>query len=204
MYENMTYETILARMLEKVQEYNAGIDTRQSSPVYAALATAAIELRNMYAELEYYADQFFADTQNRENLIKRCSEQGIVPYPATKAVLQGVFNIDIDIGARFSLGTLNYTAIEKINDGAYKMECDTPGAEGGKKLGTLIPVDYISGLTRAELTEVIEEGTDEEDTGHLRERFYTADCRALNTFRLPSVHQHLFLWTHSSGAHPTC
>ena len=54
MYENMTFETILARMLKKVQEFHSGIDTRQSSPVYAALATAAIELQNMYVELEYY------------------------------------------------------------------------------------------------------------------------------------------------------
>lgn len=58
MYENMTYETILGRMLNKVQDYNAGIDTRPSSPVYAALATAAIELEAMYVELEYYMDQF--------------------------------------------------------------------------------------------------------------------------------------------------
>lgn len=171
MYENMTFETILARMLKKVQEFHSGIDTRQSSLVYAALATAAIELQNMYVELEYYIDQFFADTQNRENLIKRCKEQGITPYPATKAILKGIFNINIDIGARFSLGTLNYTAIEKISDGEFKMECETPGTEGGKSLGALIPIDYIAGLTRAELTEVLEDGTDEEDTEHLRGRY---------------------------------
>ena len=174
MYENMTYETILGRMLNKVQDYNAGIDTRPSSPVYAALATSAIELEAMYVELEYYMDQFFADMQNRENLIKRCQELGITPYPATKAVLKGEFNIDIAIGSRFSLGTLNYSAIEKVSDRVYKMECETPGTVGGRSLGTMIPVDYIAGLTRAELTEVLEDGTDEEDTEHLRDRFYTA------------------------------
>lgn len=174
MYENMTYETILGRMLNKVQDYNARIDTRASSPVYAALATAAIELEAMYVELEYYMDQFFVDTQNRENLIKRCQELGITPYPATKAVLKGEFNIDIAIGSRFSLGALNYSAIEKISDRVYKMECETPGTVGGRCLGAMIPVDYIAGLTRAELTEVLKDGTDEEDTEHLRDRFYTA------------------------------
>lgn len=174
MYEAMTYETILRRMMGKVQEFNPGIDTRQSSPVYAALATAAIELQNMYVELEYYLDQFFADTQNRENLIKRCKEQGIVPYPATKAVLKGEFNRDVELGSRFSLEAFNYVAVQRISSGIFKMECETAGAVGGRTLGTLLPIDYISGLTRAELTEVLEEGTDEEETEHLRNRYFTA------------------------------
>ena len=88
--------------------------------------------------------------------------------------MKGEFNIDIAIGSRFSLGTLNYSTIEKISDSVYKMECETPGTVGGRSLGAMIPVDYIAGLTRAELTEVLEDGTDEEDTEHLRDRFYTA------------------------------
>lgn len=174
MYELMTYETILGRMMEKAAEYAPGIDTRQSSPLYAALAAAAIELQNMYIELDYNVGQFFADTQDRENLIKRCLDIGIKPDPAKKAVLRGEFNIDIPIGSRFSLDILNYSAIKKINDGIYEMECETPGEAGNKKLGVLIPVDYIAGLTRAELTGIISPGSEEEETEHLRTRYFTA------------------------------
>ena len=47
MYEDTTYEVILDRMLRRARENNPGIDTRrQSSPVYAALAPAAVELQN--------------------------------------------------------------------------------------------------------------------------------------------------------------
>lgn len=38
MYEDTTYEIILERMLRNVKENSPELDTRQSSPVYTALA----------------------------------------------------------------------------------------------------------------------------------------------------------------------
>ncbi|WP_320994699.1 baseplate J/gp47 family protein [Hungatella sp.] len=168
MYENITYEVILNRMLDRVPDY---MDKREGSVIYDAMAPAAVEMQNLYIELDWALEQVFAGTADRDNLIRRCAEWGIIPYPATRAVLKGEFNIDIESGKRFSLGTLNYTVTEKISDRIYRMECETPGAIGNRFLGTLIPIDYIPDLTHAELTEVLLEGNEEETTDALRERF---------------------------------
>lgn len=173
MQGDITYETILGRMLRKAGECCPGIDTRQSSPVYVSLAPAAVELQNAYIELEWVLDQMFAETAAREYLVRRCAEWGIFPHPATKAVLKGTFNMDIEIGSRFSLGTLNYVAAERIGKGIYRMECETAGSVGNRELGTLVPIDHIRGLTYAELTEVLEEGSDEEAAGALLNRYLT-------------------------------
>lgn len=168
MYENMTFEVILQRMLDKVPNT---IDKREGSIIYNALAPAAVELQNMYIEFDWILNQSFADTAQRDYLIRRCAERGIIPEPATKAILQGNFNIDIPIGSRFSLNNLNYKVIEKIANGVFKMECETVGEIGNQTLGTLIPIDYIDGLTSAELTAVLIPGEDEEDTEVLRQRY---------------------------------
>lgn len=174
MYEGITYELILQRMIDRVLAQNPNIDTREGSIIYNALAPAAVELQNMYIELDWILNQSFADTAQREYLIKRCAERGIFPEPATKAILKGEFNIDVPIGSRFSLDTLNYRVIEKISDGIFKLECETPGSEGNQQFGTLIPIDYIEGLTSAELTELLIPGEDEEDTEVLRQRYFNS------------------------------
>ena len=171
MFEHMTYEVILQRMLDRVPN---NIDKREGSIIYNALAPAAVELQNMYIELDWILNQSFADTAQREYLIKRCAERGIFPKEATKAILKGEFNIDVPIGSRFSLDMLNYIVIEKISDGIFKLECETPGSEGNQQFGTLIPIDYIEGLTSAELTELLIPSEDEEDTESLRERYFNS------------------------------
>lgn len=169
MYENMTYERILKRMLDRVPD---DLDKREGSVVYNAIAPAAVELQNLYIELDWMIDQFFADTAVREYLVRRAAERGIKPKAATKAVLKAVFNKDVAIGSRFSLGQLNYRAMEKISDGVFRMECETYGTEGNRYLGTMIPIEYQPGLSHAELAEVLIPGEDEEETEHLRDRYF--------------------------------
>ena len=174
MYENITYELILQRMIDRALAQNPNIDTREGSIIYNALAPAAVELQNMYIQLDTILNESFADTQTRDYLIKRCAERGIILEPATKAILKGEFNIDVPIGSRFSLDMLNYIVIEKISDGIFKLECETPGSKGNQQFGTLIPIDYIEGLTSAELTELLIPGEDEEDTEVLRQRYFNS------------------------------
>jgi uncharacterized phage protein gp47/JayE len=100
-------------------------------------------------------------------------ERGLEPYAATKAVLKGVFNQAVEIGSRFNLETLNYVVTELIDDEkhTYKLECETAGTDGNLYLGKMTPVDYIYGLTSAELTEVLVYGEDEEHTEVFRKRY---------------------------------
>lgn len=170
MYENMTYEDILQRMLDRVPNT---VDKREGSIIYDALAPAAVELQNMYIELDTVMNESFADTASREYLIKRASEKGMTPEPATNAVLKGVFtpaNVDV-LGKRFNIDELNYVAIEKITDGEYKMQCETVGVDGNANFGQMIPIEYIEGLETAELTEILIPGEDEEDTEIFRKRY---------------------------------
>ena len=168
MYEQMTFERIVGQMLDAVPQ---NVDKREGSILYDAVCGAALELANMYVELDVVLNETFADTASREYLIKRAAERGLSPEPATNAVLRGEFNIDVPIGSRFSLEDLNYAVFERISEGVFRLKCETPGEAGNKLLGDLIPIDYIEGLTTAKLTELLIPGEDEEDTEVFRKRY---------------------------------
>ena len=168
MYENITFELILQRMLDRIQ----GVDKREGSISYDTSAPTAIELQNAYIDLDNVLNESFADTASKEYLEKRCSERGITIQAATSSIRQGEFNIDIPIGSRFSLNQLNYVVTEKISDGIFKLQCETPGVTGNGETGTLIPIDYIEGLQTALLTDVLIPGEDEEDVEELRQRYF--------------------------------
>lgn len=174
MYETITYESILQRMLDRVMARNPNLDTREGSLIFNALAPAAVELQNMYIQLDTILKETFADTASRDYLIKRAAERGITPASATKAILQGEFNLDVPIGSRYSLEDLNYVAMEKISAGIYKMECETAGAVGNAYFGSMIPIDYIDGLTTAVLTKLLIPGEDEEGVESIRKHYFNS------------------------------
>lgn len=172
MYEEKTQETIYNEMMATVQEKYPGLDTRAEGVIGIALMPCALELAQAYAEIDTILDESFADTASREFLIRRAAERGIEPTPATYAVVKGVFNIDVEIGERFTLDDFNYEVIEKIDTGIYKLECETIGSEPNSHTGTLIPLDYIDGLETATITEVLIPGEDEEETESLRKKYF--------------------------------
>ncbi len=169
MFEDMTYESIMESALARVE---SNVDKRQGSVIYDDLATACAELAQAYIKMENILDNSFADTACREYLILRAKERGIEPYAATYAVARGVFDGEVAIGSRFSISTVNFEVTEKICDYEYKMQCETAGTEGNKYCGTLIPIDYISGISSAVLSEILIPGRDEEDTEDFRERYF--------------------------------
>lgn len=172
MYEHLTFEYLLNRMLNRVKEQNPNLDTREGSVIYNALAPTAMEFANAYIIIDDVFNQTFADTANRENLIKRAKERGVFVKPATKAIRKGIFDKEIPINTRFSLNSLRYRVIKKITDFEYQMECETEGVIGNVENGKLIPIDYIEGLKVAALTDVLIPGEDEEDTEVLRNRYF--------------------------------
>lgn len=170
MYE-VTYNEILERMLNRVSDK---FDKREGSVIFDTHSPTAIELQLLYIELNTLIAEAYGDSASREFLIRRCKERGITPYEATHAVLKGEFtptNIDVT-GHRFNIGSINFTVLEKIADGEYQVQCETAGIVGNQQLGTMIPIDYIQGLETAELTEILIPGEDEEETEHLRTRYF--------------------------------
>ena len=171
MYEEVTYEDIMDRMLERVPDE---FDKREGSVIYDALAPAAVELMQMYIELDAILQVTFADTSMGEYLERRCGERGITRTPATQSILKGEFtpaSIFIPIGTRFSCEDLDYEVVQKLEDGAYEMKCETEGAVGNTIFGQMIPVEYIEGLETAYLTELLIPGEDEESDDSLRDRY---------------------------------
>lgn len=180
--EYFDYEIILERMLNKV---SSQVDKREGSIIYDALAPAAAELAQMYIALKYNIDLVFVDTSFGEYLERLTDQIGIKRKNATYAIKKGSFYdennelMDIEIGERFSIENLIYKAIEKIEKGIYKMECETAGTIGNSMTGRLIPVNYIKKLAKAELSDVFVPGENEEDDEVLRARYYeTANRQA--------------------------
>lgn len=173
MYEDITYEKILDRMLTRVPDK---FDKREGSVIWDTHSPTAIELQILYIELDRILREAYGDTASREFLILRCKERGIIPYKATKTVLKGVFvPADIDVsGQRFNIGVLNYAVTEKIADGEYRVVCETPGKAGNQFLGAMTPMEYIKGLKTAELTQILIPGEDEEETEELRQRYFAS------------------------------
>lgn len=173
--EYFDYDIILQRMLDRIPTQ---IDKREGSIVYNALAPAAAELAQMYILLKNNIDLVFVDTAVDEYLDRLANQVGIVRNEATYAIRKGTFYdennnlMDINIGERFTIEDLVYKAVEKIENGTYKMECETAGAIGNGCVGIIIPVNYIEGLAVAELTDILIPGEDGESDESLRSRYY--------------------------------
>ncbi|RCX22598.1 putative phage protein gp47/JayE [Fontibacillus phaseoli] len=174
MVEHESFEAILSRMLGRVPD---SIDRRPGSIIYDALAPAAAELAQMYIELESNQNLSFADTATGEFLDRRTQEFGIQREAATTSKRKGLFfasgsiPLDVPIGTRFSLNEVNYTVIGKISSAEWMLECETAGTLGNRDYGTLLPVDYVEGLARAELSELLVPGEDAETDEALRQRY---------------------------------
>ena len=170
MFESYSYEKILSDMFRNVP---SDIDKREGSIIFDALSPIALELANIFVCLDIVLNNAYADTAERDYLVRLASERGISPKSATNAILKGVFDAEVQIGSKFSLGDLTYTAIEQIDDSyVYKMQCNAAGTIGNSQLGTLLPYDDILNLTTAELTEILVYGEDAEDTESFRDRFF--------------------------------
>lgn len=145
--------------------------------VMNGVAPSMAELAMLYIGLDFVFTATYIATAPREYLIKRGRDRNMSPEPATCAVFRAEFNTEVPIGTRFSRDDLNFTVTERMdptNDTStglsYQVQCETPGAAANGYTGTLIPIDYVDGLTRAELVALLIPGEDEEDTEVYRQR----------------------------------
>ncbi|AXM90579.1 baseplate J protein [Anoxybacillus ayderensis G10] len=161
-------------MLDRIPD---DIDKREGSIIYDALAPAAIELAQMYTELDVVLRLAFGETSTGEYLDKRAADFGVYRKQATSAVRKGIFTdgnnapFNIPIGSRFRLNDMVYVAIEKITDGQFRMQAETSGSIGNQDFGNLLPIEPIEGLGTATLADVLIPGEDEESDESLRKRF---------------------------------
>ncbi|WP_309119212.1 baseplate J/gp47 family protein [Paenibacillus sp.] len=174
MYEGETYEVILQRLLDRVSD---GVDKREGSIIYDALAPAAVELAQTYETLEAQLGLFFAETTFGTYLDRKALESGITPRkPATKSLRKGRFKdgsgapFDVPAGSRYGLDGIVYVARERVSQGVFHLECEAVGSIGNQSFGALLPIDYVPGLGSAELSDVLTPGDDVETDDSLRQR----------------------------------
>ena len=169
MNEIPTYEEILQRCLDRIPNT---IDKRQGSIIYDALAPCCVELAQMYIELSGIYDQVFIDTAVGEALDKLVEQNGVKRKDATYALRKGEFNMVVPVGNRFSDGENTYIVIENIaGTNNSILRCEQAGSVGNGYYGSLTPITYLQGLTKAELTDIIDMGDDVESDEDLRVRY---------------------------------
>lgn len=172
-YDGYTFDSLMNRMLNRIPD---NLDKREGSIIWDALAPCALELENLYIELDYIRKNTFANTADREHLIRRAEERGITPFSATFSTVKAIFNIKIPLNARFNYDKLNFFVTKYIGENSdnfeYELKCEELGEVGNISSGRLTPIDNIEGLARAEIISLLIPAKNEEDTEDLRTRYF--------------------------------
>lgn len=178
-YEDMTYEVILQRMMDRVTTEYPNLDTREGSILFNALAPAAVELAIMYTELENAINESFVNTASREYILLACEQMGmdISVFEANAGVHKGVFDVEVPIGSRWNCELFNYEVTEYLGleDGyyTYRMDCETLGTSPNNQVGDLTAItDIPNGLTYAKVTACLIEGENETSDEDIRIAYY--------------------------------
>lgn len=170
MYEDKTYSSILQ---DALQEISAGVQTGEGYLTYNALSALAYELQKLYIQLDYISRQSHADTADLDELVEIAKDRGIYQKKATSAYVSVKGNTVIPIGTRFSLKSFNYRIVEAINENTYtyKAACEETGTGPNNLTGELIAIDHVDGLEKAEITEVLINGEEDESRDALYARY---------------------------------
>lgn len=148
-----------------------GVDVRQGSIFYDAVAGVCFQLARYYADLSTAFDLVFLATAADDYLDMKGAEYGVYRHPATSVVYAFSYSgARPSAGERFFNDGKYYVLVQR--DGALCLEAEETGADSGEVLpGTpAIPLNNIGGLTAASFGELVEPGTDTEDDEDLRQR----------------------------------
>lgn len=178
-YEDMTYEAILQRMMDRVTTDYPNLDNREGSIIFNALAPAAVELAIMYVELNNALSESFVRTASREYVLIACEQVGMNTsvFNASAGVHKGVFNVEVPIGSRWNCDLYNYTVTEYLGltelGHTYRMDCDTVGTAPNNQTGDLTPItDAPTELTSARVIECLIPGENETSDEKIKEAYY--------------------------------
>ena len=178
-YENMTYEFILKRMIDRVTNQYPNLDTREGSMIFNALASAAVELAIKYVENNNTLRESSVATATRGYILQGCADMGmdVSVFEASAGTHKAQFNVKVEIGSRWNCDLYNYTVTEYIGlqnaRHTYEVVCETVGSEPNSVTGDLIPItDVYTNLTYAKLVECLIEGENETPDEDIRIAYY--------------------------------
>lgn len=178
MYDNQTYDVIMARLLAAVPDT---LDKREGSFIWDSLSPAALELAQVYIQMDLMLQYGFAQTTYGQYLDYRAGEHGLTRKAATKASGQvsitGSNGTVIAAGSLFATGAgVRFeTLAETIIGEAGSITADIRAVEAGTRGNvpaatiTVIPVS-IAGVTAVTNESPTTGGTDQETDVALLER----------------------------------
>lgn len=169
MFEEYTYQALLESALSEAPE---GIDTREGSIYYDAVAGTMMKVSRLYADLGVLASLIYIDSTTGEFLDRKAAEHSVTRLPATTAKYYVTFTgTTPDVGERFFANGI-YFVLRKTAGKVLYLEAEEAGT-GGNEIyeGTAaIPASNIERLISATFGELFERGVDEEDDVSLRTR----------------------------------
>ena len=168
-----SYEGLLKIALDKIPDT---YDKREGSVIFNAIAPMCMEMSYLYLKLRTYTDLVFIDTSVGSYLDRLVLQNGVERLQATYAEKYGTFNLSGLEGTIFIKDDVKFEVISQISSTdattfVYRLKCTEPGVIGNVENGPLTSLNYIRGLTRAEITGTINAGTDIETDEHLRQRY---------------------------------
>lgn len=168
--EEYTSEALLEAVLNRAPE---GIDTRQGSIFYDAVAAIVDMIAKFYSDLELLIEMTAVDTATDEALTLKAADFGLSRWPAVSAryavTLEG--EAELEAGDRFYTDGA-YFVLGQDSSGDYYLEAEEPGESGnGIEAGTpAVPVEDEDDLESAAFGVLIIPGSDEETDENLRTR----------------------------------
>ena len=166
-------------MEEALARVPTGVDTREGSIIYDALAPACYQLASFTMELRNSMLESYVVSATGEYLDLRAEEAGVMRIPATHAVVTASFTSSdgqpyaVGIGSRFSsIGDepIYYAVTEKVSEGVYRLTAEESGPVGNEYVGVLLPLDNFNDFGQALLTEITVPARDDETDDSLRAR----------------------------------
>ena len=170
MFEGYTYEKLLEDVLNNAPE---GIDTRQGSIFFDAVAGVLLKVAKLYTDLDVVVEMGRLTTATGDALDSKAAEYGLTRLAATKAKYLAVFVGDVpQIGERFYYDGAYFVLKKERETGIYYFEAELAGESGNDiYAGTpAVPVNSIDGLVSATFGAIYESGSDREDDESLRNR----------------------------------
>ena len=181
MFENETYEAIMARMLAQFPDT---MDKREGSVLWDLLSPKAAELAQAYIQMDNVINLGFASTTYGEYLERRALEQGLTRKPATFATgyvtVTAPEGTPIPQGTRFSTDDETPVYFKTLEDAVVganplqiEVQSETAGTPGNVNAGDItIVVGDLAGVASVTNDEEFSGGYDEESDEELYNRYY--------------------------------
>ncbi|MDO4680897.1 MAG: baseplate J/gp47 family protein [Aerococcus sp.] len=182
--EKYDYDYFLALALDQVPE---GMDKREGSIIYDALAPSSYVLASFMMELKNVLQNSFIQTAEGYYLDLKAEEHGIKrieaspAYGKLKITPQEGSTVRMTGNERFATigeDPVYFHVMNRLDQpDTYLVKAEVAGTAGNVYVGEVLPVDHINNLSSAYLNEITIPARDEETDDALRERI-------MNTYQL--------------------